>query len=464
VVLTASGGTGYLWSTSATTSAITVTTSGTYTVTVTNSSGCADTESTAVTVNPLPTAIITAGGPTTFCQGGSVVLTATGGTNYLWSTSATTSAISVTTSGTYTVTVTNSIGCTDTESTAVTVNPLPSAIITAGGPTSFCQGGSVVLTASGGTGYLWSTSATTDAIIAASSGDFSVIVTSEYGCFNTQHSIVSVLPSQLVSVSILPSNNPVSPGTLVTFLTTATNEGTSPLYQWLVNGLIMSNSVNTSFSYIPENGDEIYCILTSNAVCALNNPAISNILIMSVIGVPVNSSVSGIIESGQSECFHALQTLTVAGNSTSFIVYSNGQVNLIAGQNIRILPGTKIYPGAYMHAYISSDNQYCSGQAPTLPNPVTIMDNYPLNRETPLFSIHPNPSSGKFNLRNKSQSFAEVVALAVFNMKGEKVLQKSFTGNDLMEFRMDDFPDGCYFLKVSSGSNTESIKLIKLSE
>src|SRR5262249_38884487 len=40
----------------------------------------------------------------------------------------------------------------------VTINAAPSApTITAGGPTSFCMGGSVMLTASAGSSYLWST-------------------------------------------------------------------------------------------------------------------------------------------------------------------------------------------------------------------------------------------------------------------------------------------------------------------
>ncbi|MCU1230558.1 MAG: hypothetical protein JWO97_3442, partial [Acidobacteria bacterium] len=111
VTLTASGGTSYLWSTGATTAAITVSTSGTYSVTTT-SSGCTSAPaSQIVTVNPSPTATITPSGATTFCAGGSVTLTASGGTSYLWSTGATTAAITVSTSGTYSVTTTSS-GCT----------------------------------------------------------------------------------------------------------------------------------------------------------------------------------------------------------------------------------------------------------------------------------------------------------------------------------------------------------------
>jgi hypothetical protein len=49
------------------TQAITVSTAGSYTVSVTNASNCSATSvATVVTVNPLPTATITAGSATTF--------------------------------------------------------------------------------------------------------------------------------------------------------------------------------------------------------------------------------------------------------------------------------------------------------------------------------------------------------------------------------------------------------------
>ncbi len=72
------------------------------------STNCA---STTVTVNPNPPATITASGPTTFCQGGSVALTASAGSSYLWSTGATTQTINATAAGNYTVTVTQANGC-----------------------------------------------------------------------------------------------------------------------------------------------------------------------------------------------------------------------------------------------------------------------------------------------------------------------------------------------------------------
>ncbi|MEI7980390.1 MAG: hypothetical protein WCI71_01970, partial [Bacteroidota bacterium] len=139
-----------------TTLSVSPVTTSTYTITnVTDGNGCSNTGagSATITVNPLPTpSVISAGGPTTFCEGGSVVLSGNvGGT---WNTGAITPDITVTASGDYFVTNTNSCGNRESNHIIVTVNPLPTpSVIIAEGPTTFCEGGSVVL--SGNVGGTW---------------------------------------------------------------------------------------------------------------------------------------------------------------------------------------------------------------------------------------------------------------------------------------------------------------------
>jgi hypothetical protein len=246
VTLTASSAASYLWSTGATTQAITAFASGNYSVTVTNANGCSATSSpTAVTVNANPTASITAGGPTTFCAGGSVTLTASSGVSYLWSSGATTQSITASTGGNYSVTVTNANGCSATSSPAVvTVNAKPTATITAGGPTTFCAGGSVTLTASSGASYLWSTGATTQAITASASGNYSVTVTNANGCSATSSPTV-------VTANANPTAS-ITAGGPMTFcaggsVTLTASSGAS--YLWSTGATTQSIVANASGSY-----------------------------------------------------------------------------------------------------------------------------------------------------------------------------------------------------------------------
>jgi PKD repeat protein len=252
VTLTSTAGTSYLWSNGATTQTITATTAGTYTVQVANASGCqsAASAATTVTVNPTPSApTLTAGGPTTFCSGGSVTLSSTAGAGYLWSTGATSQTITATTAGTYTVKVLSAVGCQSANSNAitVTVNPTPSApTLTAGGPTTFCSGGSVTLTSTAGSSYLWSTGATSQTITATTAGTYTVKVLSAVGCQSANSNAIAV------TVNPTPAAPTITTGGSTTFcsggsVTLTSSAGTS--YLWSNGATTQTITATTAGTY-----------------------------------------------------------------------------------------------------------------------------------------------------------------------------------------------------------------------
>ena len=197
----------YLWSNGATTSSITVTAAGNYSVAVTNSNGCsATTGPTVITVNPLPTAGISPSGTIGICSGSSVILQGSGATSYLWSPNNETSQnITVNSAGTYFVTVTDANGCSSVSpSTTVVVNNNPVPTVSALGSTTFCQGGNVTLVATAGAQYLWSPNGETNQIISATtSGNYSVTITDGNGCVGSSSPavVVTVNPLPVVSYS-----------------------------------------------------------------------------------------------------------------------------------------------------------------------------------------------------------------------------------------------------------------------
>jgi hypothetical protein len=117
-VITASGGTSYLWSNGATSSSITTGVAGTYSVKVSDAS-CSVTLSKTIAVLTSPTPSITSvdnsgiSNDAILCLGGQVTLTASGGTSYAWQGGPATSAYTDVPAATrnYSVVVTDNVGC-----------------------------------------------------------------------------------------------------------------------------------------------------------------------------------------------------------------------------------------------------------------------------------------------------------------------------------------------------------------
>lgn len=104
---------------------------------------------------------------------------------------------------------------------------------------------------------------------------------------------IQVIPSAQVSISIQASVNPVCPQSSVTFISDIVNGGSNPQYQWFVNSTAVGGATNAAFSYIPANGDRVGCTLTSDISCATDNPAGSNVVVMSVNpAVPVGVTIT----------------------------------------------------------------------------------------------------------------------------------------------------------------------------
>lgn len=263
VVLTATGGQSYLWSTGDTTTSIVVYNTGSYFVHGTNQFGCFDTSSSiAVTVNDPPVVTVFPDGPTEFCDGGSVTLVAGGADTYVWSTGSTGTSIVVNASGSYSVTGMDANGCTtETGSIEVTVYPNPEPVVTADGPTAFCDGDTVVLTSTVADNYLWSTGATTQSIIVTTSGSYTVTVTDSLGCSGTSSPInVTVFDNPVPTVSVSGPDE-FCLGDSVTLTSTFAEE-----YLWSTGDTTQSITVYATGSYTVEVTDEGGCTGVSDPV------------------------------------------------------------------------------------------------------------------------------------------------------------------------------------------------------
>lgn len=161
----------------------------------------------------VPQVAITPLGPTTFCSGDSVVITAPGNFTYAWNTGSTAPGITVNTTGFYEVTVTSAAGCTAVSNALeVVVDPEEIPAITASGDTILCSGDTILLTATPGAAYAWSTGATSPSIPVGQSGVYTVTVQGLCGAFTSPPLAVTVIDAPLPA----PAPDTVAPNTTAT--------------------------------------------------------------------------------------------------------------------------------------------------------------------------------------------------------------------------------------------------------
>ncbi len=388
------GYTAYLWSNGATAQSITVNTTGTYTVVVTDAMGCVSLTSNeiTVTVHSTLTPEITASGPLDFCEGGSVTLSAPAGyASYLWSSGQTSMQITVTTSGVYTVTVTDAFGCTSLPSIPVTVNvlPLPAApVITANGPVTLCEGESVVLSAPAGyAAYLWSNGAATPSITVTTAGNYSVVVTGINGCNSVVSNTITVTVNPMPVISAGSDASLCEGGSHALADASAFNH--ISVY-WTTSGTgIFSNPSAINPTYTPSQADvqSGSVILTLNAEGCAN---VSDFMVLTLTALPSGtaggeqdicstpSPVTGAVVSGYSSLQWTVTfgTGTLINPGTLTPVYQPGAGDITNGYVILNLTLQPVSPCAsplvlsktlYIHASpvasAGDDETICAGRS-----------------------------------------------------------------------------------------------------
>jgi PKD repeat protein len=434
------GNASYNWSTGATTASITVSQSGTYTVTVTNARGCAKTFSQVVTVNPAPATPIVTPSATSFCTGGSVSLSSSTAASYAWSNSTSTQQITVSNAGQYRVTVTDNNGCTAVSNQIqITQNTPTVPVVSANGSTTFCTGDSVEVSvgnSSSFASYLWSNNATTAAITVTATGSYTLTATDINGCTATSNTIttsVSSSPTPTIAASGITSF--CSGDSVVITSTTADS------YLW-------SNGATTRSIVVKTSG--VYSVVVDNTNTC-NGVGQSNDIAVNAIPTPVASFTSA--AGGLTYQINFTNTTT---NGTTYL-WNFGDGNTSTSPN----PSYTYVSNGTFTVTLTAENGNCSDVTTRTVTIVGVgVEEVTNNIES--IRLFPNPTSSKATLQlGVTEATDATITVADFTGRIINVINSSLTqGDNSITIDTNEFSSGIYFVNIQNNGNYKQVKLV----
>jgi hypothetical protein len=142
---------------------------------------------------------------------------------------------------------------------------------------------------------------------------------------NSNAITINVTSTPLPAVTITSTAaTAVCPGSSITFIATATNEGSAPIYQWKKNGGNVGSNSNSFTASNVSNPDVIVCMLTSNMQCANPSTVSSNAIVVNLVATPAVTitTATNVVCGGEQATITA--TATNAGASPGYQWKING--------------------------------------------------------------------------------------------------------------------------------------------
>lgn len=474
------------------------TTGGNYNVVATNPATLCSSNMAAgamVTVNPLPHVDSIVGGGS-YCYGGIGVTIAmsagVAGVNYqlfkgatpvsgpLYSTGSPVHFGYVVDGGTYTVMATNvATSCSTQMAGTAPVNVIPyvtpSISVSSDTGYSLCEGTAVLFTATpvyGGTTptYQWSVNgsfvglnADTFSYVPSNGDRVAATLTSSEACLTSPNVSNTVMMTMhavgMPAVTVTSSDSAVCAGTSVVFSAAPEFGGSAPVYSWFKNGNLVPDVNAPSYSYVPQNGDNVYCKIMSNYMCRTADSQFSNHVAMTVNqpATPTFSVTASGARIGRGD-WDTLTAVIISGGgpNPTYQWLVNGTP--VVGQNGPVYISKGFYDRDSVTCIVTGSG-VCGGTSVSHSKILSVrsVGVQAITSSASDISLMPNPNNGTFTIKGRlGINVDEEVTLEVTNMLGQIVYHNSLmsaNGNIESQIQLSNsLAKGMYLLNVRTAT------------
>ena len=463
----------------------------------------------------LPPFQLDVNGNTTLCEGETVTLAAPDGYTYLWNNGSTDQSLTIDHPGNFSVVIVHDQGCAAaSEVIKILFEPDQTPSIEVVGETTFCEGGSVELTASTSDNYTWSNGETAQSIAVTETGNFNVMVQGVCDDFISETINVEVLESAPV---------PTADGVTVTAPSAAILEATGENPHWYETDmstvlLAIGNQfetpvLNATTTYyvadVKEHGGGIFATgMTDHQGSLFNGDDFNGQILFEVFDTIVLESVkvftdsSGvrIIELRDGQNIQLLDSVavdlqkedsvtvvdlnftippgsyrlgtnaannnTVLGDSSPRLRRSDEGVDYpYEIPDVLSINGSQFGSGFYYYFYdwqVELPPEKCfSERIPVTVNvnPNAVGEVAPFGR----IAVMPNPSNGHFALEIEALA-SGMATLSITNVTGQQIFEDQFYVQQNIPAQRNiepgHAPSGIYFLKIQNEERASWLKLV----
>ena len=180
---------------------------------------------------------------------------------------------------------------------------------------------------------------------------------------------------------------------------------------------------------------------------------------------PTYEDLAGITISDQeTECWEATEIITVGGTD-HFTVQNGGSATLIAGYKIELLPGTRVFSGGRLHAYITPYGFFCDTITTMLASDFVeevAKEQFPtVLKEGLFFNIFPNPTTGLFTLELKEFDEFSAITVEISSMLGERIIRQELPAAVQYQIDISRHQPGIYMVRVIQGKEAGVLKVVR---